>query len=111
MNYFQIAERFLQLQPKDSWVDFTRRIHDMVLMPCILCFYFFMGELSMSFAIPVLSNAVKAWDKWIEYNELWFMIQKMRIVTHGMGGPNITTNNPKYMPYVYAHFVETTSSL
>lgn len=47
-------------------------------------------------------GAYKAWNKWIEYTELRFEMQRMYLHCMMVGGPFITTNDPTYMPYVFA---------
>lgn len=46
-----------------------------------------------------------AWSEWIKYNNLKLDVQQMFLSTMSSGGPQIVTNDPDYMPYVYADAV------
>jgi len=82
----------------------AQMISDMILMPLIALFMFFTSGDVMMMASSALS-AYRAWSEWIEFSELEFTMQRMRLRMAQVRGPFISTNNPKYMPYVWADAV------
>ena len=106
-NPFKDADRYVTLRDKcmpTSWVPKLQRINDMIIMPLIALFYFFnSGEFIM--ALSTMMTAYRVWKDWIEFTELQFSMQRMRLRMAQVGGPFITTNDPKYMPYVWADAV------
>jgi len=82
-----------------------QRLSDMIIMPLITLFFFFNGGGDMFMLMSTVSTAYRAWMEWIEYSELSFAMQRMRVRMAQVGGPFIVTNNPKYMPYVWADAV------
>lgn len=104
-NPFKAAERFIQLREKcivTSWSMYLQRISDMILMPLIALFIgFATGDYFM--LISSAMTAARLWKESIEFTELQFTMQRMRLRVAQLGGPCITTNHPKYMPYVWAH--------
>jgi len=46
-----------------------------------------------------------AWSEWVKYNNLKLEVQQMFLTMMTHGGPQIVTNDPDYMPYVYADAV------
>lgn len=104
-NPFKAAERFIQLREKcivTSWSMYLQRISDMILMPLIALFVgFSTGDYFMLISSGM--TAYRLWKESIEFTELQFTMQRMRLRVAELGGPCITTNHPKYMPYVWAH--------
>jgi hypothetical protein len=103
-NPFKAAERFIQLREKcivTTWSAYLQRFNDMILMPLIALFVgFATGDLFMLVSSGM--TAFRLWKESIEFTELQFTMQRMRLRVAQVGGPFITTNNPKYMPYVWA---------
>lgn len=109
---FKTAERYIQLRKicvPDSWQGTMRRINDMILMPVILLFYLIVGRFDPMFLIPNLVSIYQAWREWMEYSDLRFVVQRMYLHTAKVHGPFITTNNPTYLPYVFADAVVRTT--
>lgn len=105
MSSFAIAERYIQLKRKclpKTWSDTILRINEMILTPLITICFFFIGHSGLVSVLPVLFHAYKAWSEWIEFSDLRFKMQKMYMQTMLLGGPFIVTNDPEYLPYVYA---------
>ena len=106
---FQTAERYIQLRTKcdpQTWSDKIQLMSDMILMPIITLFLLF-----LQFADPmtVFMNGLRtyqAWTEYIEYTRLRFEVQRMMFRCQSVGGPFIVTNDPKYMPYVFADAVQ-----
>jgi hypothetical protein len=102
---FKTAERFIELRDKclpSTWTAQLQRINDMIIMPLITLCLFFAGSGDLIMLASIAMTAHKVWMEWIEYTELRFMMQRMRLRTAQVGGPFIVTNDPKYMPYVWA---------
>jgi len=107
MEPFKAADRYIVLRDICIPREFTKkiqRINDMILMPLIALFMFFNSGDVMMMASSALS-AYRAWSEWIEFSELEFTMQRMRLRMAQVRGPFISTNNPKYMPYVWADAV------
>ena len=80
-------------------------ISDMIIIPMITLFLFI---LNMENLMGVATTAFKTffvWRDWIEYNDLRLEVQRMFFHTMAVGGPFISTNDPAYMPYVFAEAV------
>lgn len=108
MDPFKVAERYLQLKsvcaPK-SMGDTMIRINEMILSPLISLTLLFLNSLdAMSFATAAFST-YRVWRDWLEYCGLRFTMQHMYLTTMATGGPQIVTNDPTYLPYVYADAV------
>jgi len=108
---FNKAERYIQLRtffhPTRS-VSNLKQISDMIVMPVIAFFMWFAG---IGDALFVISSSMTAYDLWKRYNEymsLEFEMQRMRLRTAVVGGPFIVTNDPTYLPYVWADAVTRT---
>lgn len=109
---FKTAERYIQLQEKcapSSWMQTAQMVGDMIVMPLILIFFIFMRTAD---PLTVAMNGMKAYQAWkdyVEYTQLRFEVQAMLLYCKSVGGPFIVTNDPKYMPYVFADAVCRTS--
>jgi len=108
MTPFQIAERFIQLRKRCSPVSIAERITlitDMIIMPVITLFLFIINHDRLTSLVMTLFKSFLVWRDWIEYNDLRIEVQRMYLHTMANGGPFIVTNDPTYMPYVYADAV------
>ncbi len=75
---------------------------DMILMPIITLFLlFFQVADPMTVAMNGL-RIYQVWKDYIEYTQLRFEVQRMMLYCQWVGGPFIVTNDPTYMPYVFA---------
>lgn len=106
---FKTAERYIQLRTKcapEKWADTFHLMSDMILMPIIMLFLIFTR---VADPLTVAMNGLKAYNAWkeyIEYTQLRFEVQRMFVHCQLVGGPFIVTNDPKYMPYVFADAVQ-----
>lgn len=104
---FKSADRFIVLRdiciPR-TFMAQAQRINDMILMPLIALFMFFTsGDLWM--LVSTGMTAFKVWKEEVEFSELSFVMQRMQLRMAQVNGPFISTNDPKYMPYVWADAV------
>ena len=102
---FKEAERFIQLRKvwnSKSWGDQIVHINEMILTPLITLFLLFLRQTDMFSVFSAVLSTYSAWKNWIEYQSLRFRMQEMFLITMKTGGPFIVTNDPTYMPYVYA---------
>lgn len=102
---FKTAERFIQIRDKclpPTWTAQLQRINDMIVMPLITLCLFLLGSGDLIMLCSTAMAAYKVWLEWIEYTELLFVVQRMRLRAVQLGGPFIVTNDPKYMAYVWA---------
>lgn len=107
-NPFQIAEEYIQLRKQLSpkhWVDVIMRINEMILTPLISIFLFVLRQSdTLTFAMSMIS-VFRAWRQWMLFTQRRFDMQNMILQTMASGGPQIRTNDPDYLPYVYADAV------
>jgi hypothetical protein len=103
---FVSAERYINLRsffyPR-TWVEEIKRISDMIIMPVIVMCMWLVGDGDMFLSVSTASTAFTLWRQWFEYLDLHFSMQSLRIRMAARGGPRIVTNDPTYMPYVWAH--------
>jgi hypothetical protein len=105
MTPFEKAERYIQLRKEcspESWAKTINLISEMILMPLITLFFVFLKQASPMTVVSTGMGAYNTWNKWIEYTELRFEMQRMYLHCMTVGGPFISTNDPTYLPYVYA---------
>ncbi len=102
---FQIAERYVELRKKwgaQSWAETLLRVNEILVTPVITLFMVFIRKSDAFAFISAASMVAKAWMEWIEYCDLRFKVHDMFFRTMLAGGPFIVTNDPEYMPYVWA---------
>lgn len=102
---FRVADRFITLQKKwagQSISERILRINELILTPLISLFMLFLKKSDLFGFISAASMTYKAWMEWIEYSDLRLQVQYMFFKTMIIGGPFIVTNDPTYMPYVWA---------
>lgn len=102
---FTIAEKYITLHKKfqpDTWSETANLISDMIVVPLITLFFFFVGGVSHMSMVMTLAKTYQVWSSFFEYTDVRFAVQRMKMKMYSMGGPFIVTNNPIYMPYVYA---------
>lgn len=102
---FQIAERYIELRKKwgaQSWVETLLRFNETVVTPILTLFMVFIRKSDLFGFLSAGSMVVKAWIEYLEYCDLRFKLQDMVLKTMMGGGPFIVTNDPDYMPYVWA---------
>jgi hypothetical protein len=105
---FAIAERYIQLRKvcaPESWGDLVIRINEMILTPLITIFFVFLHGSDAMTVIPAVFTVYRTWTEFLEYCELRFAVQRMYLKTMQIGGPFIVTNDPEYIPYVFADAV------
>ncbi len=108
MDPFKVAERYLELKrvcaPK-SVGDTMMRVNEMILSPLISLTVLQLESLDVVSIVTAAFSAYRVWREWFEYSELRFTMQHMYLMTMATGGPQIVTNDPEYLPYVYADAV------
>ena len=81
------------------------RINEMILTPLITLFFVFTNNFEWMSVLPAALSTYRVWTEWIEFSSLRFQLQDMYLTTMKTGGPHIVTNDPEYLPYVYADAV------
>jgi len=105
---FKTAERYIQLRKvyaPISWAESITRMNDMILMPIISFFLLFIRAEDVITVGFTLIKAYQVWKEFTEYTQLRFDVQRMFLYSQSVGGPFIVTNDPTYMPYVFADAV------
>lgn len=103
---FETAERYIQLRKHclpESWGDTVIRFNEMVVGPIIAIFFIFAREFDIFMIISTGMTAYRTWSEWEEYHRLRQEVQDMYLIMNLNGGAVIGTNDPEYMPYVFAH--------
>jgi len=105
-NYFQQAERFVELTKtfvRESFLEQMFLWVEMVIQPLvsIIMMIFFGKEVSI-FTLFEIQKLTSIWYKWFEFKQLAFQIRQWRNVVQSVGGPFISTNDANYHVYVYA---------
>lgn len=81
------------------------RINELIVSPVISLTFLCLRSLDFVSILTACLSAYRAWREWLEYCELRFTMQHMYLTTMATGGPQIVTNDPEYLPYVYADAV------
>jgi hypothetical protein len=105
---FVTAERFLELQKlcaSPSWGDTAIRFNEMIIAPIVALYCALTGDTDLFMLGSAAMTTYRTWSEWIEYQDHRFEIQRMYLITMASGGPQIVTNDPTYMPYVFADAV------
>jgi len=105
---FADAERYIQLRKQyapQSWGDTILRFNELILTPLISLVLFFLHSFDVLSIVSTAFSTYNVWTEWTEYWTLRFTMQSMYLLTMQTGGPFIVTNDPTYMPYVYADAV------
>jgi hypothetical protein len=105
---FKIAERYINLRTRclpESWGDTILFFNEMVMGPLVTLFLLFMGSRDILMVFSAITRAYSAWSDWEEYHALRSKVQEMFLSMNLTGGPQITTNDTKYFPYVFADAV------
>lgn len=107
-NPFVIAEQYIQLRkiwsPR-SMGDSMMRINELIITPLITIFFILIENIDLIGVLSSLFSIGRAWMEFIKYSSLRFDMQMMYLQTMKIGGPFISTNDPDYLPYVYADAV------
>ena len=105
---FAVAERYIQLRriyQSPSWGDFAIRINELILSPLIALMMLLLGKLDVLSIATAIWYAYLSWKDGSEYWTRRLQMQQMYLITMKTGGPHIVTNDPQYLPYVYADAV------
>jgi len=105
---FKVAERYITLKKlcaPPSWGDTAIRFNEMVIAPMVALYSLFNGDYDLFMIGSAAMTTHRVWTEWLEYDDLRFELQRMYLLTMASGGPQIVTNDPTYMPYVYADAV------
>lgn len=81
------------------------RMNELIVSPIIALCMFLLRRMDFLSGLSACLSAYRAWSDWIEYSALRFQVQEMYLITMRTGGPQIVTNDPTYLPYVYADAV------
>ena len=107
-NPFHLAEEYIRLRKKcdaPSWVDTIMRWNELCFAPIVTLFFLFRRKSDMFAVISSSLTIYNAWSEWIRYHHLQFEVQDMYFTMMRTGGPRIVTNDPDYLPYVFADAV------
>jgi hypothetical protein len=105
-NYFEMAEEFTRLSTlfvKESFFEKISLWIEMVISPVIsLCISLYSNTPPSFFAMLGFQKCFHLWQDWFEFRRLAIVIREWTNIVRSVGGPFISTNDPKYHVYVYA---------
>ncbi len=78
------------------------RVNELILTPILTLCMVLLDKTDFLSLISSVYNIWRSWNEWIEFTDLRFKVQEMYLLTMRTGGPHIVTNDPTYLPYVYA---------
>lgn len=81
------------------------RINELIITPLITIFLILSEQSDFLGVVSALFSTGRAWMDFVKYLSLRFDMQMMYLQTMKVGGPFISTNDPDYLPYVYADAV------
>lgn len=100
-KYFVEADEFIELAKTfaelswwtllDMWFPVIGILH------CIVA-----KSLPDVFFVLSVYKSIKLWVQWFRYRALKRQINEWREIVNAVGGPFISTNDPTYLPYVFA---------
>jgi hypothetical protein len=80
-------------------------MNDMILIPIISFFLLLIHAEDLITVAFTMMKSYQVWKEFTEYTDLRFQVQRMFLYSQSVGGPFIVTNDPTYMPYVFADAV------
>lgn len=109
MNAFQAADTYISLKRRmfppgiSGWIVL---FNELLLLPMIALIFFLCDptQTVLSLLAPCMS-ASNAWRDWEQFHALEDRMIRMFVYMMATGGPQITTNDPTYIPYVFAYAV------
>lgn len=105
-NYFQQAERFVELTKifvREGFLEQMFLWIEMVIQPILsIIMMLFFGKEPNIFTALEIQKLISIWYKWFEFKQLAFQIRQWRNIVQSVGGPFIATNDANYHVYVYA---------
>lgn len=81
------------------------RVNELLLTPFLTLCMVLLDKTDFLSLVSSVYNVWRSWNEWIEFTDLRFKVQEMYLLTMRTGGPHIVTNDPTYLPYVYADAV------
>jgi hypothetical protein len=81
------------------------RVNELIVAPIVALCMILMDKTDFFSLVSSVLSIWRSWSEWIEFNDLRFRVQEMYLLTMRTGGPHIVTNDPTYLPYVYADAV------
>lgn len=106
-DYFEDAENYIRLHkiysPPDLWSKISIWIEMIVspLLTIISSIYY--AELPSMLSIVGFYKCIWLWIEWFIYKDLASEVGEWVHHIREIGGPFISTNDPAYQAYVYAH--------
>lgn len=105
-NYFEIADEFVlleQLFKKDTIFEKLTFWIDMIIYPIINIISIIIYNQRMNvFTIMAIHKTITKWNQYIRYAQIKTQTDEWKEIIQSTGGPVISTNDEKYIMYVYA---------
>ena len=109
-TYFEDADNYVRLRKIYSPDDFLSKISiwfEMIVSPLItIVSSIYSSELPGVFSLLGFYKCVWLWIEWIVYKDLAHEVSLWVHHVRSIGGPFISTNDPNYQSFVYAHAMQ-----
>jgi len=109
-TYFEDADNYVRLHKIYSPDDILSKISiwiEMIISPLMtIISSFYNQELPGLLSLIGIYKTVWLWIEWVIYKDLSSEISQWTKHVREMGGPFISTNDPSYQAYVYAHTMQ-----
>ena len=111
-TYFEDADNYVRLhkiyKPGDIWSTISIWI-EMIVSPLVtIITSIYNQELPGILSVIGFYKCLWLWIEWVLYKDLSHEVSEWMRHVREMGGPFISTNDPKYQAFVYAHTMQQT---
>jgi hypothetical protein len=108
--YFEDADNYVRLRKIYRPSDFWNKISiwfEMIISPIITVISsIYSGELPSMFTVIGFYKCIWLWIEWVIYKDLNHEVSEWIRHIRELGGPFISTNDPTYQAFVYAHTMQ-----
>lgn len=109
-KYFEDADEYVRLHKIYNPSDFLSKISiwiEMIVSPLMtIISSIYYAELPGVFSAIGFYKCFWLWLEWFSYKDLSAEVSEWTKHVREMGGPFISTNDPKYQAFVYAHTMQ-----
>lgn len=109
-NYFEIADKYVEYSEIFITETLFKTIElwvEMIIQPlCTLLYALYTQQMPSVFVVLGLKKTYELWQKYFEFQYYNSQIADWMQIVRSVGGPFISTNDPKYHIFVYAHTMQ-----
>lgn len=105
-DYFAIADEFVTLQRifvREGVYETVGIWFDMIVSPIFTILHAIWKQVMPSvFTLLSFQKCVNLWKQWFRFQDLKKQVHQWMNISHTIGGPFISSNDPEYHIFVYA---------